>query len=147
MSLLHPPPGFPALLVPIWPLIWVQVLLLRAQMRAKYGKGVQYHWSVTPCGRVWLTSIDWIPGQAAPAWLAPAHPNARIAAALDGRWATAKPLLLGEKGVGMRGRGVAAGIALWDTSRPLAPTLARANAMRSPSLASPRRRGLPLPET
>ncbi|RMF04617.1 MAG: hypothetical protein D6773_06200 [Alphaproteobacteria bacterium] len=87
MSLLHPPPRLPAHLVVIWPLIWVQVLALRAAMRAAYGKGVQYHWSVTPWGRVFLASIDWIPGQAeAPAWLKPAaHPNDRIAAALDGR--------------------------------------------------------------
>lgn len=85
MSLLTPPPGFPPLLIPVWPLIWVQVLVLRAWVRATYGKGTQYHWSVTLCGRVYLTSIDWVPGQAAPEWLRPAaHPNARLAAALDG---------------------------------------------------------------
>lgn len=134
MSLLHPPPGFPALLVPIWPLIWVQVLLLRAQMRAKYGKGVQYHWSVTPCGRVWLTSIDWIPGQAAQAWLAPAHPNARIAAALDGRWATAKPLSLASA----RERGRAGSASAVRAAMP-APLI--------PNPVSPRRRGLPVPDS
>ena len=86
MSLLHPPPGFPVHLAPFWPLIWVQVLMLRAAMRAAYGKGVKYHWSVTPCGRVFLRSIDWVPGQKkTPDWLKPpAHPNARIAAALSG---------------------------------------------------------------
>ncbi len=63
MSLLHPPKGFPPHLAVIWPLIWVQLLLLRAAVRAAYGKGVQYHWSVTPNGRVFLTSIDWMPGQ------------------------------------------------------------------------------------
>ena len=86
MSLLHPPPNFPAHLAVIWPLIWVQILVLRAAMRAAYGKGVQYHWSVTPCGRVFLVSVDWVPGQKAEReWLKPAaHPNARIAAALDG---------------------------------------------------------------
>ena len=86
MSLLHPPPNFPAHLAVIWPLIWVQILMLRAAMRAAYGKGVQYHWSVTPCGRVFLVSVDWVPGQKSDReWLKPAaHPNARIAAALDG---------------------------------------------------------------
>jgi hypothetical protein len=100
MSLLHPPPGFPPHLAVIWPLIWVQVLVLRAAVRAAYGRGVQYHWSITPCGRVFLTSIDWLPGQTeAPVWLKPAaHPNARLAAALDGRafvpaYARFKPLL------------------------------------------------------
>ena len=86
MSLFHPPPGFPPHLAPFWPLVWVQILVLRAAMRAAYGKGVQYHWSVTPCGRVFLASIDWLPGQTeAPVWLKPAtHANARIAAALSG---------------------------------------------------------------
>ena len=86
MSLLHPPPNFPSHLTVIWPLIWVQILMLRAAMRAAYGKGVQYHWSVTPCGRVFLSSIDWVPGQTSEReWLKPAaHPNTRIAAALDG---------------------------------------------------------------
>ena len=86
MSLLHPPPNFPAHLTVIWPLIWVQILMLRAAMRAAYGKGVQYHWSVTPCGRVFLVSIDWVPGQKAEReWLKPsAHENSRLAAALDG---------------------------------------------------------------
>ena len=87
MSLRHPPAGFPAHLAVIWPLIWVQILALRAYVRATFGKGTQYHWSVTPYGRVFITSIDWVPGQTeAPDWLKPAsHSNARIAAALDGR--------------------------------------------------------------
>jgi hypothetical protein len=113
MSLLHPPPGFPRHLAVIWPLIWVQILVLRAAVRAAYGKGTQYHWSVTPCGRVFITSIDWVPGQKAErAWLKPAaHSNARLAAALDGRaflpaYTQLKPLSLG-RGVGVRGRGVA----------------------------------------
>jgi len=41
MSLLHPPPGFPPHLAVIWPLIWVQVLVLRAAVRAAYGWGVK----------------------------------------------------------------------------------------------------------
>jgi hypothetical protein len=86
MSLLSPPPGFPAHLAMVWPLIWVQILALRAYVRATWGKGTKYHWSVTPYGRVFLRSIDCVPGQTeGPDWLKPAlHENKRIAAALDG---------------------------------------------------------------
>jgi hypothetical protein len=38
----------PAAACLLWPLIWVQVLMLRAQIRAAYGRGVKYRWSVTP---------------------------------------------------------------------------------------------------
>ncbi len=86
MSLLHPPQGFPPHLAFFWPLIWCQILLLRAAVRAAYGEGVQYHWSVSPNGRVFLTSIDWVPGQKAEReWLKPSgHFNGRLAAACDG---------------------------------------------------------------
>ena len=86
MSPLCPPSGFPPHLALIWPLIWVQILGLRAWVRATYGKGTQYHWSVTPWGRVFITGIDWVPTEAPFVWHEPpAHPNARLAAALDGR--------------------------------------------------------------
>ena len=86
MSPLCPPSGFPPHLALIWPLIWVQILSLRAWVRSTYGKGTQYHWSVTPWGRVFITSIDWVPTEAPFVWHEPpAHPNARVAAALDGR--------------------------------------------------------------
>ncbi len=87
MSLLHPPSGFPPHLAFCWPLIWVQVLLLRAAVRAAYGRGVHYHWSVSPNGRVFLTSIDWLPSQKTErARLAPpVHFTNRLAAACDGR--------------------------------------------------------------
>nr|WP_321361637.1 hypothetical protein [uncultured Hyphomonas sp.] len=87
MSLFHPPPGFPPQLAFLWPLIWVQVLMLRAQIRAAYGRGVKYHWSVTDNLRVYLVSIDWVPGQKADRdWLKPrAHSSDRLAAACDGR--------------------------------------------------------------
>ncbi len=138
MSLLHPPKGFPPHLAVIWPLIWVQVLLLRAAVRASYGKGVQYHWSVTPNGRVFLTSIDWVPGQKKE--LKPA--NDHLAAACDGRlfapeYLRLQPLLLGEKGLGMRGNGVSASAVSAAAMLSLTPT------------PLPRERGLnlPLPET
>ena len=107
MSLLSPPPGFPVHLVPVWPLIWLQILMLRAWVRATYGKGTQYHWSVTPCGRVFIASIDWIANQkSAPALLKPAlHPNKRIAAALSGELlqpAYARTLLLSAHPGGLR---------------------------------------------
>lgn len=68
-------------------MIWVQVLLLRAAVRAAYGRGVQYHWSVSLNGRVFLTSIDWLPGQKTERdWLKPSpHFNDRLTAACDGR--------------------------------------------------------------
>ena len=140
MSLLHPPPGFPPHLCVIWPLIWVQVLVLRAAVRAAYGKGTQYHWSITPCGRVFITSIDWVPGQTeAPVWLKPAaHTNRRLAAALDGSafvpaYTGLNPLSLGlarnrertafaRARVGVRGRGVSASSARADRPSPLIPT-------------------------
>ncbi len=141
MSLLHPPKGFPAHLAVIWPLIWVQLLLLRAAVRTAYGKGVQYHWSVTPNGRVFLTSIDWVPGQKSDHTF-PKPANDRLTAACDGRLFTPQylrlqPLSLG-RGVGVRGNRVAACTALAETPCPLIP-----------NPFSPRRRGLnlPLPET
>lgn len=127
MSLLRPPAGFPPHLAIIWPLIWVQVLVLRAAVRAAYGRGTQYHWSVTPCGRVFITSIDWIPGKTeAPVWLKPAaHSSARLAAALDGSAFT--PVYIG--------------------LNPLRPDLAQANAVRSLSFAGQRDKGLPIPDS
>ena len=142
MSILHPPPGFPPHLAMIWPLIWAQILMLRAIMRARYGKGVEYHWSITPWGQVFLVSVDWIPGQPKkPDWLKRAGlGNERLVAALSGNlltpaYARSKPFLLGEKGLRMRGGGIAACAVPAETSRPLT----------SPPL--PRERGLPLPET
>ena len=87
MSLLHPPAGFPPVLVPFWPLLWVQILALRAYVRATYGKGTLYRWSVTPYGVVYIISIVWVPGQTdGPAYLEyAARAQARISAALDGR--------------------------------------------------------------
>ena len=90
MSLFHPPAWFPPQLAFLWPLIWVQVLMLRAQIRAAYGRGVVYRWSLTPNLRVYLVRIEWMPGQKAErAWSKPrAHFNDRLAAACDGRAAS-----------------------------------------------------------
>jgi hypothetical protein len=165
MSLLHPPQGFPPHLAVIWPLIWVQLLLLRAAVRAAYGKGVQYHWSVSPNGLVFLTSIDWMPGQKKERVL-PKPANDRLAAACDGRLFTPdylrlQPLSLGlarrsrriasaRARVGVRGKGVSASAVSAAAMAPLIPTplLGRMQCIRSSSQA-PRRRGLnlPLPET
>jgi len=110
-------------------MIWVQVLMLRAQIRAAYGRGVVYRWSVTPNLRVYLVRIEWMPGQKTEhAILKPAaHTSGRLAAACDPRGYTPEYL----------------------RTLPLIPILARANAVRSLTLASPRERGLnlPLPET
>ena len=90
MSLFHPPSHFPPQLAFLWPIIWVQVLMLRAQIRAAYGRGVVYRWSVTDNLRVYLVSIEWVPGQKSErAWLTPReHFNDRLAAACDGRAST-----------------------------------------------------------
>jgi len=83
MSLLHPPAWFPPQLTFLWPIIWVQVLMLRAQIRAAYGRGVVYRWSLTPNLRVYLVRIEWIPGQKSEqVILKPAaHASGRLAAA------------------------------------------------------------------
>ena len=90
MSILRPPPGIYPQFVAVWPLIWVQVLLLRLAVRAACGRGVKYRWSVSPNCRVFLVAIDWIPGQKSErVSLKPCtHFNDRLAAACDGRAAT-----------------------------------------------------------
>ncbi|MEO1964616.1 hypothetical protein [Hyphomonas sp.] len=129
MSLFHPPAWFPPQLAFLWPIIWVQVLMLRAQIRAAYGRGVVYRWSVTDNLRVYLVSIEWMPGQKKErAILKPAaHTSDRLAAACDGRMAAPEHL----------------------RTLPLTPPLAAANAGRPLALASPQENGfhLPLPET
>ena len=85
MSPLCPPPGFPPHLAVIWPLIWAQILVLRAMVRAAYGKGTPYRWSVTPWGLAFIVSIHLQPGQKLAVLKSPVHSNIRIAAALDGR--------------------------------------------------------------
>jgi len=87
MSLFHPPAWFPPQLAFLWPLIWVQVLMLRAQIRAAYGRGVKYHWCIGANGRVYLHSIDWIPGQKTERAILKraARSSDRLAAACDGR--------------------------------------------------------------
>ncbi len=156
MSLFHPPAWFPPQLAFLWPLIWVQVLMLRAQIRAAYGRGVKYHWCIGANGRVYLHSIDWIPGQKkARTHLQPAaYTNARLAAACSGVAYTPehlrlRPLSLG-RGVGVRGGALSALAVLAEMLRPLIPNplFGRTQCVRLPSQA-PRRRGfiLPLPET
>ncbi|MEZ6000178.1 hypothetical protein [Hyphomonas sp.] len=110
MSLFHPPAWFPPQLGFLWPLVWVQVLMLRAQIRAAYGRGVKYHWSITPNLRVYLYSIDWIPGQkTGREGLKPcAYASDRLAAACDGR--AALPAYLSHPALSARpgtGRGLA----------------------------------------
>ena len=87
MSLFHPPEGFPPHLVIFWPLVWFQLRLLGAAVRAAYGKDTTYRWSITPNGRVFLTCIHFRPeDKAAREWLIPRkHLNDRLAAACDGR--------------------------------------------------------------
>ena len=129
MSLFHPSSYFPPQLAFLWPIIWVQVLILRAQIPAAYGRGVVYRWSVTDNLRVYLVSIEWMPGQKTErAILKPAsHYSDRLAAACDGRASTPEHL----------------------RTLPLTLPFAGANAVRSLTLAIPEENGshLPLPET
>ncbi len=144
MSLFHPPDWFPPQLAFLWPLIWVQVLMLRAQIRAAYGRGVKYHWCIGANGRVYLHSIDWIPGQkTARTHLQPAaYASARLAAAYDGSAYTPEYLRLRSlslgRGSGVRGGVTAASIARADMPWPLIPT---------PFSQGRRGLNLPLPET
>jgi len=74
----------------IWPLIWAQILMARAWVRATYGIGTLYRMRVAPCGQVFIEKIEWIPGQDAPApTLASLAMKAqtRIAALTDGSMA------------------------------------------------------------
>ncbi|RAN37321.1 hypothetical protein HY11_09505 [Hyphomonas pacifica] len=140
----------------IWPLIWVQIMMLSAAIRRTYGKGVQYHWSVTPNGRVFLASIDWVPGHKTE-WthLQPApHFNDRLAAACDGRTFTPdylrmNPLSFG-RGTGVRGKGISASATRAAVKPPLilTPLFGRTQCARLCSQA-PGRSGfsVPLPET
>nr|WP_321360739.1 hypothetical protein [uncultured Hyphomonas sp.] len=154
MSLFHPPAWFPPQLAFLWPLIWVQVLMLRAQIRAAYGRGVKYHWCIGANGRVYLHSIDWIPGQKTEReFLKPAaYASARLAAACDGRAAVPEYLrtLPLSRRRGVRGDALSALAVLAEMLRPLIPNplFGRTQCVRLPSQA-PRRRGLnlPLPET
>jgi hypothetical protein len=143
MSLFHPPSHFPPQLAFLWPIIWVQVLMLRAQIRAAYGRGVVYRWSVTDNLRVYLVSIEWMPGQKKErTHLQPAaHASDRLAAACDGRMAAPayfhlRSLSLG-RGAGVRGKGISAGAVLAAATSPLTPT----------PLPGERGLHLPLPET
>lgn len=87
MSLFHPPEGFPPHLVFFWPLVWFQLRLIGAAVRAAYGKDATYRWSITPNGRVFLTCIHFrLEDKAAREWLTPrTHASDRLAAACDGR--------------------------------------------------------------
>ncbi len=144
MSLFHPPAWFPPQLAFLWPLIWVQVLMLRAQIRVAYGRGVVYRWSVTDNLRVYLVRIEWMPGQKREHAIlnSTAYSSDRLAAACDGRAAMPTylrtlSLSLG-RGVGVRGDALSAHTILAETSRPLIPT---------PFSQGRRGSRLPLPET
>ena len=118
--------------------------MLRAQIRAAYGRGVVYRWSVTPNLRVYLVRIEWIPGQKKEhAILQPAaHASDRLAAACDPRGYTPaylhlKPLSLGRT-VGVRGGGMSASSVRAEVVCPLIP---------NPFSQGREGSHLPLPET
>ena len=53
-SLLRPPEGMTGFLRLIWPLVYVQLIALKAWMRKTYGPGVPYWYTVSPWGKVSL---------------------------------------------------------------------------------------------
>ncbi len=53
-SLLRPPEGMTGFLRLIWPLVFVQLVALRAWMRKHYGPGVPYWYTVSHWGKVSL---------------------------------------------------------------------------------------------
>ena len=53
-SLLRPPEGMTGFLRLIWPLVYVQLIALKAWMRKHYGPGVPYWYTVSPWGTVSL---------------------------------------------------------------------------------------------
>ncbi len=53
-SLTRPLPDLPASLLLLWPLIYLQLVLLKAQIRRRYGRGVPYYYAISRAGRVSL---------------------------------------------------------------------------------------------
>lgn len=53
-SLLRPPEGMTGFLRLIWPLVFVQLIALKAWMRKHYGPGVPYWYTVSHWGKVSL---------------------------------------------------------------------------------------------
>jgi len=53
-SLLRPPEGMTGFLRLIWPLVYVQLVALKAWMRKHYGPGVPYWYTVSRWGKVSL---------------------------------------------------------------------------------------------
>jgi hypothetical protein len=73
-SLLRPPEGMTGFLRLIWPLVYVQLIALKAWMRKTYGPGVPYWYTVSPWGKVSLRHmpLDFAErGYAAPCALKP----------------------------------------------------------------------------
>ncbi|MCA8901733.1 MAG: hypothetical protein KDA53_10825, partial [Hyphomonas sp.] len=86
MGFLLPPPDLPVHLLPLWPWIWFQRLMLRLWVRETYGRGILFRWAVNAYGEVILLEICGPAVQKeTPERVRPAlHPNRRIAAALSG---------------------------------------------------------------
>jgi hypothetical protein len=56
-TLTRPLPGLPAVLRLLWPLIFVQLVVLKAWVRRHYGRGVPYSCTVSRAGRVRLLRL------------------------------------------------------------------------------------------
>ncbi len=73
-SLHRPPAGMTGFLRLIWPLIFVQLVALKAWVRNHYGPGVPYWYEISRWGRVRLMHmpVDFTQSYAAPGALKPA---------------------------------------------------------------------------
>ena len=85
VSLFSPMPGLPWYLLPIWPLIYLRILRLKAWFRENGGPGSQMLWGVMKNGRVAIIQLsDDLSGRAKAA--EPFRTSARLSEALDDGW-------------------------------------------------------------
>ena len=71
-SLTQPIQGASPLQILLWPLIWLQLLVLRANVRANYGRGVPFAFEISAFGKVRLTRVSaGYQSGTLPAWLVP----------------------------------------------------------------------------
>ncbi|MAN46046.1 MAG: hypothetical protein GYB49_01310 [Alphaproteobacteria bacterium] len=84
-SLFSPMPGLPWYLLPIWPLIYLRILRLKAWFRQNGGPGSQMLWGVMWNGRIGIIQLsDDLSGRVQAS--KPLKPSARLAEALSGAW-------------------------------------------------------------
>ncbi|KCZ51646.1 hypothetical protein [Hyphomonas pacifica] len=84
-SLFSPMPGLPWYLLPIWPLIYLRILRLKAWFRQNGGPGSQMLWGVMWNGRIGIIQLsDDLSGRVQAS--KPLKPFARLAEVLSDGW-------------------------------------------------------------